>query len=135
MKHIWRVNFIYVPNLDNNIVITCFLSNILNIIFNIFTSTSFWKSNRSILCQLDPSKAKMFQDFETWAHLHRDTTSKYENILNSNSLGNFLFIIASSSLNTLFNWNEMNIKNCDISLQLCILVYGKIAYSQLLGKK
>ena len=45
------------------------------------TSTSVWKSKRSIRCQLLPSSARTFQALETCAHRHRDTTSRYENIL------------------------------------------------------
>ena len=46
-----------------------------------FTSTSRWKSKRSILCQLDPSSANTFQALLTCAHRHSDTTSRYERIL------------------------------------------------------
>lgn len=49
--------------------------------FCLHTSTSVWKSKRSIRCQLLPSSARTFQALETCAHRHNDTTSRYENIL------------------------------------------------------
>ena len=45
------------------------------------TSTSVWKLNRSIYCQLLPSNARMFQYLDTWAQRHNDTISKKENTL------------------------------------------------------
>ena len=51
------------------------------IVVGAFTSTSRWKSKRSILCQFDPSRANTFQALLTWAHRHNDTTSKYDKIL------------------------------------------------------
>jgi len=40
------------------------------------TSISLWKAKRSTCCQLLPSRAKTFQNFETWAHRHSANMSK-----------------------------------------------------------
>lgn len=52
--------------------------------------------NRTILLK-NSLKERLRFTFETCAHLHNETISKNEKISSSNSLGNFLFINASSS--------------------------------------
>uniref|UniRef100_A0A2D4F8V1 Uncharacterized protein n=1 Tax=Micrurus corallinus TaxID=54390 RepID=A0A2D4F8V1_MICCO len=69
-------------------------------------SMSLWKSNRSMRCQLLPSKARTFHALETCAQRHRVTTSRKENIRRSNSLGSFLLITASSLFENIFFLDE-----------------------------
>ena len=65
-------------------------------------SMSTWNSKRSTFCQLEPSRASTFHALDTWAHLHSDTTSRYEKARRSSSFGRRLLIRASScSANTL----------------------------------
>jgi len=40
------------------------------------TSMSRWNENRSTCCQLLPSRAKTFQNLDTWAHRHRASISR-----------------------------------------------------------
>lgn len=75
--------------------------------FEMFSTTrpsmSRWKSNKSILCQLLPSRARTFQARDTWAQRQSVTTSRNENILSSSSLGNFLLMRASSLFENISN--------------------------------
>ena len=82
-RHSWqtrafRYSFEMIKGKRNSEVLARVASNASNVRF---TSTSRWKSKRSILCQLDPSSANTFQALLTCAHRHSDTTSRYEKIL------------------------------------------------------
>ena len=59
-------------------------------------SMSVWKLKRSTRCQFDPSRARMFHDLDTWAHLQREMTSRWEKIRRRSSLGRRRLMRASS---------------------------------------